>query len=196
MGHEIRNSLTPISTIAEGLSERATSERDKNALALISDRCVHLQSFINRYASLSRKINLVYQDISVARLAARVQGLFSDQKPETVFNVQSIWADQTILEQVLINLVKNAWEAGAHKVILEFSEDNSQSIIKVIDDGHGFTNLENLFVPLFSTKQDGQGIGLSFCRNIIEQHRGSISLVNNCTKGVTVTLTLPLKTDK
>jgi len=63
----------------------------------------------------------------------------------------------------------------------------------VIDDGHGFANLENLFVPLFSTKQDGQGIGLSFCRNIIEQHQGSITLDNNRIQGVTVAIILPLK---
>ena len=94
---------------------------------------------------------------------------------------------------MLINLVKNAQEANAQSVVLDFSEDSKSSVIKVVDDGHGFANLENLFVPLFSTKRDGQGIGLSFCRNIIEQHQGSIKLVNNRNRGVTVMITLPLK---
>ena len=76
---------------------------------------------------------------------------------------------------------------------MKLSEDTKYTIIRVIDDGHGFANLENLFVPLFSTKQDGQGIGLSFCRNIIEQHNGSIKLINNRDQGVTVTITLPLQ---
>jgi signal transduction histidine kinase len=196
MGHEIRNSLTPVSTIAESLSVRTETARDKEALALISERCHHLQDFINRYASVSQQINLNYQQIPVAQLANRLKGLFTNIELEVAVTAQWIWADKSILEQVLINLIKNAHEAGAHRVILDFSEDDNKTTIKVIDDGHGFANLENLFVPLFSTKQDGQGIGLSFCRNIIEQHQGSIILVNNRIQGVTVTITLPLKISK
>lgn len=193
MGHEIRNSLTPVSTIAESLSVRTDSIRDKEALALISERCLHLQDFINRYASLSRKIHLNYQAIHAAQLASRLKGLFTNIQLEVSVAVQSIWADKSILEQVLINLIKNANEAGAQKIILDFSEEKNKTIIKVIDNGHGFANLENLFVPLFSTKQEGQGIGLSFCRNIIEQHQGNITLINNRIQGVTVTIILPLK---
>ncbi len=67
----------------------------------------------------------------------------------------------------------------------------------MIDRGHGFANMDNLFVPLYSTKQNGQGIGLSFCRNIIEHHKGTMSLVNNTKEpGVTVTISLPLVTAK
>ena len=192
MGHEIRNSLTPVSTIAESLSVRTESARDKEALALISERCRHLQDFINRYASISQQINLSYQQISVIQLATRLKGLFTNIKLEIILTAHWIWADKSILEQVLINLIKNADEAGAHKIVLNFSQDNSNTTIRVIDDGHGFANLEKLFVPLFSTKQDGHGIGLSFCRNIIEQHQGSITLANNRVQGVTVTITLPL----
>ncbi len=196
MGHEIRNSLTPVSTIAESLSERTETARDKEALALISERCLHLQDFISRYASLSQRINLNYLQISVAQLANRLKGLLTHIELEIVATAQWVWADKSILEQVLINLIKNAHEAGAKKVVLDFSEDNRKTIIRVIDDGHGFANMENLFVPLFSTKQDGQGIGLSFCRNIIEQHQGSMTLVNNRIQGVTVTITLPLENPK
>jgi len=193
MSHEIRNSLTPVSTIAESLSVRTELARDKEALLLISERCDHLQDFLNRYTSLSQQINLNYQKIPVALLANRLKGLFTNIELEVAVTAELIWADKSILEQVLINLIKNAHEAGAHNVVLDFSEDNSKTTIKVIDDGHGFANLENLFVPLFSTKQDGQGIGLSFCRNIIEQHQGSITLDNNRIQGVTVAIILPLK---
>ena len=72
-------------------------------------------------------------------------------------------------------------------------------IIEVVDNGHGFSNLNNLFVPLYSTKPQGQGIGLSFCRNIIEQHQGVMELHNNnendsSLKGVTVMMILPKPT--
>ena len=196
MGHEIRNSLTPVSTIAESLYVRTESARDKEALALISKRCHQLQDFINRYASLSQRVNLSYQKIDVDQLCNRLKALFNDIELEVVTNAQWLWADKSILEQVLINLIKNAREAEAHKIKLVFSEDNNKTIIKVIDDGHGFANPENLFVPLYSTKQDGQGIGLSFCRNIIEQHQGRITLDNNRSKGVTVTITLPRQSTK
>jgi nitrogen fixation/metabolism regulation signal transduction histidine kinase len=68
--------------------------------------------------------------------------------------------------------------------------------MEVIDNGHGFSNLSNLFVPLYSTKPQGQGIGLSFCRNIIEQHHGVMELNNNDKKGVTVMVVLPKPSKK
>ncbi|MCF6434531.1 HAMP domain-containing sensor histidine kinase [Pseudoalteromonas sp. MMG022] len=196
MGHEIRNSLTPVSSIAESLSARATNQRDQDALALISERCMSLQNFINRYASLTKEVNLHYEQVFAKQLAQQVKGLFEQRALHVTVKSGWIWADRSILEQVLINLVKNALEAGAETVDLVLSEDNHNTVIKVIDDGHGFANEENLFVPLFTTKQEGQGIGLSFCRNVIEQHNGSISLVNNPTHGVTVTITIPLKSAK
>jgi C4-dicarboxylate-specific signal transduction histidine kinase len=92
---------------------------------------------------------------------------------------------------VLINLTKNAKEAGADAVKIRIRNKSNRAVITLCDNGHGFLNTENLFVPLFTTKPDGQGIGLSFCRNIIEQHQGTIHLANNEDRGVTVTLSLP-----
>ncbi|WP_017218248.1 sensor histidine kinase [Pseudoalteromonas sp. NJ631] len=193
IGHEIRNSLTPVCSIAENLAERASSERDSEALALISDRCLHLQDFINRYASLSKQINLHYQSMSAQLMADRLLRLFPEVDITPIVVTKWIWADQSLLEQVLINIIKNAHEANANQVSVEFVKKGDKTIIRVVDNGHGFANIGNLFVPLFTTKQDGQGIGLSFCRNIIEQHQGSIDLANNEEKGVTITISLPLK---
>lgn len=194
ISHEIGNSLTPVSTIAESLSFRVESSRDKEALALISDRCTHLQDFISRYATLSKQVSLNCQKISATELVERLKGLFTQIELEAVVKIQWLWADKPLFEQVLINLIKNACEAGAQKITLVLREDNKDAAIEVVDDGHGLSNLENVFVPLFTTKQGGQGIGLSFCRDVIEQHRGSISLFNNRTQGATVTIRLPLKT--
>jgi len=193
MGHEIRNSLTPVSSLAESLSTRTESSRDQKALAVISERCHHLQDFISRYSSLSQKLNLNSQQVSVNQLIERLKGLFSGFEFKVSASVEWLWADQAFLEQVLINLIKNAHEAGADKVAMIINEVKGLHLIQVIDNGHGFANLENLFVPLFTTKQQGQGIGLSFCRNIIEQHEGSIELINNADAGVTVSINLPIK---
>lgn len=191
MGHEIRNSLTPVSSLAESLSDKMNDEREKAALAMISERCHHLQDFIGRYASLSQQFNLQQQWFNLPELMARLEALNPKLEFETHIREQQIYADQSFLEQVLINLCKNALEAGATKVVIRARNSRGKMQISVADDGHGFANIDNLFVPLFTTKPEGQGLGLSFCRNVIEQHQGSLKLENNPEKGVTVTLRLP-----
>ena len=195
MGHEIRNSLTPVSSLAESLADKMSSDRDKQALAVISERCHHLQDFVNRYSSLSQTLNLDLQQINIAMFVERLKGLFSQYNLIFVNKAQWLWADATFIEQVFINLLKNAFEAQATQVKIKIREKDQQSWIKIVDDGHGFANTDNLFVPLFTTKQQGQGIGLTFCRNIIEQHGGSIEIKNNLQpqKGMTVTIRLPFE---
>jgi two-component system nitrogen regulation sensor histidine kinase NtrY len=195
MGHEIRNSLTPVSSLAESLASKFVSDREKQALAVISERCHHLQDFVNRYSSLSQTLNLDLQQINTGMLEERLRGLFSQKNLMFVNKSRWLWADSTFIEQVFINLLKNAFEAQSTQVKIEMTEKAQQSAIKIIDDGHGFANTDNLFVPLFTTKQQGQGIGLTFCRNIIEQHGGSIEIKNNLApqKGMTVTIILPLE---
>ena len=193
MGHEIRNSLTPVSSLAESLAQRTSTERDQKALALISDRCHHLQDFISRYSSLSQTLNLNIQQVSVTQLAERLKGLYPGPALKLLVELDWIAADQAFIEQVLINLIKNAIEAGSDDISLSFKEVKGKNQLQLIDNGHGFANMDNLFVPLFTTKQNGQGIGLTFCRNIIEQHQGSIKLSNNADKGVCVTINLPIQ---
>ena len=195
LGHEIHNSLTPISALAQGLSLKAQGDREKQALTVITERCQHLQDFVSRYASITKPFNLNCQMLLIANLAKRIQGLLKDIPLEITMKAQHFWADPAFIEQVLINVIKNADEASEREktIKLIFSESANRSLIEVVDSGHGFANMDNLFVPLYSTKQNGQGIGLSFCRNIIEHHKGTIKLVNNTNApGVTVSISLPL----
>ena len=197
LGHEIRNSLTPVSALAQGLSLKAEGDREKQALNVITERCQHLEEFVSRYASITKPFHLNCQMLSASNLAKRIQGLLKDIELEVVVNSEKFWADPAFIEQVLLNLIKNAFEASEpqSKIKLIFSQNLQSSSIEVIDNGHGFANLDNLFVPLYSTKQNGQGIGLSFCRNIIEHHKGTITLINNKNSpGVTVSIILPLPT--
>lgn len=194
LSHEIRNSLTPVSSMAETLADKSLIERDKKVLQIITERCLHLQSFVDRYSTLSRKIELNRQQVSVADLCQSLTKLFDNFPISIDSSVDHIWVDLTFFEQVLINLIKNAKEAAATNLQINFSEHEQHFIIELIDNGHGFSNLDNLFVPLYSTKSDGQGIGLSFCRSVIEQHQGVIELHNNEDKGVTIMIILPVKT--
>lgn len=197
LGHEIRNSLTPVSALAQGLSLKAKGDREKQALTVITERCQHLQDFVSRYASITKPFHLNCQMLSASNIAKRIQGLLKDIQLQVEFKTKHFWADPAFIEQVLLNVIKNADEASEPGEIIKliFSEGANTSRIEVVDNGHGFANLDNLFVPLYSTKQNGQGIGLSFCRNIIEHHKGTIDLVNNTNgPGVTVSIYLPLNT--
>jgi two-component system nitrogen regulation sensor histidine kinase NtrY len=115
MGHEIRNSLTPASSLAESLGSKLHSSREKQALAVIAERCHHLQDFINRYSSLSQTPNLDLQQLNVAMFVERLQGLFSQNNLIFAIKSQWLWADPTFIEQVFINLLKILSKQMAHK---------------------------------------------------------------------------------
>jgi len=194
--HEIRNSLTPVSSMAETLADKADNERDKMVLDVITERCSHLQDFVSRYSSLSQQYQLNCQWLSVDHVMKAIAHMYDNLDVSISGTAKQIWADSEFFEQVLINLIKNSQEAGANKVSLNFDQQEQFTVIDVIDDGHSFNNLENLFVPLYTTKPQGQGIGLSFCRSIIEQHQGVLELHNNEEQGVTVMIILPVPASK
>jgi len=196
LGHEIRNSLTPVSSMAETLADKATNERDKMVLGVITERCLHLQSFVNRYSSISQQLQIHCQWLSIKHVIKSVSGLFTEVKITLNSNEDEFWADGEFIEQIFINVFKNSKEAGAKEIKVNIALQEQFYVIEIVDDGHGFSNLNNLFVPLYSTKPQGQGIGLSFCRNIIEQHQGVMELHNNDETsagktGVTVMIILP-----
>ncbi len=194
LGHEIRNSLTPVSSLAESLSNKCDIPRDKQALEVISERCRHLQDFVARYSSLSQTLNLDIQIIDTRSLTHKLSALFPNNAIRFICDADEIKADPAFIEQVLINLIKNAFEANASSVDLIFTVKPDSIAIEIIDNGHGISNPDNLFVPLYTTKPQGQGIGLTFCRNIIEQHGGSIAITNRQSpqKGTCVTVILPM----
>lgn len=194
LSHEIRNSLTPVSSLAESLGSKMPLERDKQALAVIAERCLHLQDFVERYTALSQDLNLDIRAIDISELCAQLRSLFPANTLTYCQQMASIKADPMFIQQVFINLIKNAFEAEANKVHIAFTQRKGRTVITVTDNGHGISNPDNLFVPLYTTKPQGQGIGLSFCRNIIEQHQGHITMSNHSPErsGACVTISLPI----
>ena len=205
IGHEINNSLAPIKSIAHSL-ERILSRDPKptdweadmrSGLQVVGARADSLGRFTAAYAQLARLPAPTLVPVRLATLVARVAGL-ERRKTVTVAGGPSITiqADPDQLEQLLINLFRNAVDAtldnrGAVTVSWDLIEGRVR--LRVDDEGPGLSNTTNLFVPFFTTKPGGSGIGLVLCRQIAEAHGGALTLENRTPgPGCRAELTLPL----
>lgn len=204
IGHEVNNSLAPIKSMSESLhgllSEVLEQGRMRNdtldALRVIGERTAGLSRFLAQYSRLARlpRARPRWQRLApvLARIGAleSLQGITMDASPHLEACI-----DADHLEQALINLGKNAVEATGHptgKVAIAARARGADLLITVTDDGPGVANPDNLFVPFFTTKQGGSGIGLVLSRQIVEAHGGSLSLANRTdARGAVATLVLP-----
>lgn len=198
LGHEINNSLGSIQSTAGLLKERA-SAADRTAmdgLELIEQRSRALGGFIRRYAELARlpppnpeRVDLAALLRHVVSLEPRIVLAIASDSPETVH------ADRSQLEQALINLVRNAADAALETgggARVRWRRSGRDLLIEVEDEGPGITHTENLFVPFFTTKEGGSGIGLVLARQIIEAHGGSLQLANRqSSRGAIAIVRLP-----
>lgn len=195
LSHEINNSLTPIQSLAQSISENEQiSEPGKKVLNIIYERSVSLQKFINRYDECSKPQAPNFQLLSSMALFEHIAPLFKQQQLILCGDPVIIWADPILMEQVLINLIKNAFEASDadSPVSLSFSQSNDEFVIKITDNGHSIQNLENIMTPFYTTKPNGQGLGLDLCRNLVESQNGQIRLQNRQnTKGAEAIITMP-----
>ena len=180
LSHEIRNSLTPVAALTQNLLEKAQGEREQQALLLINERCQHLQDFVSRCAELQQPLNVQPQKLHAQHLWHLLAGLFPAAHLQATGLHTHLWADPVLLQQVLINLIKNAIEAGSPSSSIEisFTTSRTEHDIRILDRGQGISNPDNIFVPFYSTKSQGQGIGLNLSRHIIEQMGGQLTLTN------------------
>ena len=194
--HEIMNSLTPIISISETLAESLPKGGGQEGASVINRRCHALLDFVESYRQLTRIKQPKRTTFPVSELFEHISALYPQvqTKGDGLLN-----ADRSQLEQVLINLVKNAIESGATQVSLTAQPLPSPSggggtdtAIHVSDNGAGMTPdvLAHAFVPFYTTKPSGTGIGLSLCRQIILKHGGRISVDSQPGRGTTFTITL------
>ena len=184
LGHEINNSLGSIQSTAGLLKERASVADGiaKDGFELIEERSRALGGFIRRYAELARLPPPNPEKVDIAALIRRVVLLEPRIAVEIgADSVETIQVDRSQLEQVLINLVRNAADAALETgggARIRWRRSARDLVIEIEDDGPGVTHTENLFVPFFTTKEGGSGIGLVLARQIIEAHGGSLQLGN------------------
>lgn len=204
--HEMMNSISPIISLSETLSERVRDpgsdkrlqEHVRQGLQVIYRRSKGLLEFVENYRKLTRIASPVKQSVQVSSFFADLRRLFPDEAfrfgevpPSCV-----VQADRSQLEQVFINLLKNAREAcsgvASPEIRIEALSCSGNVTFTVRDNGAGILPevLERIFVPFFTTKSGGSGIGLSLCKQIVSLHGGYIRVESEPGKGACFTLVL------
>ncbi|MBD8899327.1 ATP-binding protein [Rhodanobacter sp. DHG33] len=197
ISHELNNSLAPISSLAHSgaeLARRGNLERLPGVFATIGERAKHLHGFIAGYASFAKlpapQPQLVEWEPFLASLA-----LHCHYKLATSVPAEPARFDPVQIEQVLINLIKNAHESGSAEddVSLGILDVGNELRIEVGDRGPGMseTVLAQALLPFYSTKRSGTGLGLALTREIAEAHGGRVLLANREGGGLSVSLRLP-----
>jgi nitrogen fixation/metabolism regulation signal transduction histidine kinase len=200
ISHELNNSLAPISSLAHSgaeLARRGDLARLPGVFATIGERARHLHGFIAGYASFAKLPAPQPQAIDwqafLDSLALHCRFRLAGPVPS-----EPGWFDKAQIEQVLINLIKNAHEAGGAEdgVTLSLAPVGHDWRIEVADRGPGMseTVLAQALLPFYSTKRAGTGLGLALAREITEAHGGRITLANREDGGLRVSLLLPAKT--
>jgi nitrogen fixation/metabolism regulation signal transduction histidine kinase len=206
LGHELNNSLTPVRSIAESLEmllKRDPRPEDweqdvRGGLRIILERSEALTRFMHDYARLSRLPQPNLRLIELEPIVRRVAGLETRRPIKMVPGPPvRVSADPDQIEQLLINLVRNAVDAVQEtqgEVVMSWAVLGDSVEIVVEDEGPGISNSTNLFVPFFTTKSGGTGIGLALSRQIAEAHGGNLTLENRRSHdGCTARFTLPLR---
>lgn len=204
-GHELNNSLAPIKSIAGSLCsllkqdptpEDLHEDLDRG-LGVVASRAESLDRFLGNFARLTKLPKPQFKRIEIEPLVQRVVQL------ETRLDVQikpsnnlSLAVDPDQLEQVLINLIRNAVDAASERadpqVTVSWRRLPDSLELTITDNGPGLANTANLFVPFFTTKPKGTGIGLALSRQIVEQHNGHLDLRNRDNEGCQAIVRLPI----
>ena len=206
LSHEINNSLAPIKSIARSLQrvlkrEPRSPDWEEEALHgldVIEGRSGSLSRFLQAYARLAQLPKPVRRPVDVAAWVCRVVEL-EERMPVALCPgpATTVLADGDQLDQLLINIVRNAVDAALDAgggVAVSWSSDDGAVIVTVEDEGPGLSDTANLFVPFFTTKPNGTGIGLALSRQIAEAHGGVLTLENrDDRRGVRARLRLPLR---
>lgn len=205
MAHEINNPLFVISGRLEMLKEEDFNQKVKDNLALIADQTDRIRKLVDRILKFSRKSVPAQEPLNINEVIEGVLPLVHYNKlPSAKVEIKKsfqkdmpkIKGDLHQLQEVFLNILINAYQSmpggGVIKIITS-NLGNHQAQIKITDTGVGIPahHLKSIFMPFFSTKHEGLGLGLSICLNIIKNHNGSIELTSQVNRGSTFTIKLP-----
>lgn len=206
LAHEIMNSLAPIISLSETMSERGDKQNPNpkeyavmlEAMQSIHRRSTGLLHFVENYRKLTRIPEPIMRYFSIQDLFRDLRQLMGNDGIAIEFSVRPqelrLYADRGQIEQVILNLLKNATEAAKGQSGVQISvrayTDQEKTYIDVTDNGPGIVpeSLDKIFVPFYTTKQTGSGIGLSLSRQIMNRHNGNITVKSQLNKGTVFSL--------
>ncbi|EEZ88729.1 conserved hypothetical protein [Vibrio harveyi 1DA3] len=204
MSHEINNTLTPIASLSQVLKQLLPTDKDQllnevhEGLCIIEERSKSLKSFIDSYRTLNQLPPPSKTRVLLRDLLDGILPLFDHRAISLNGDLDlTLNLDRVQIQQTMINILKNADEAMSDpqgQIHIVCRQDQHQFLIDVADEGTGLMNKDNLFVPFYTTKPSGSGIGLTLCRKIAENHGGYFTLENRKEhKGCIAKLLLPYK---
>lgn len=206
--HEIMNSITPIISLSDTLCDRITqkdrteyeNEMIYQGMKTIHRRSKGLLEFVKNYRQLSRLSAPMLVPVRIGDILGDIRKLYPNTGIKYIYQIENeeqilMW-DRSQMEQVLINLLKNATEACEGRsnpevcITTHYQKDKQLFQLTVTDNGCGILPevLDKIFVPFFTTKPKGSGIGLSLCKQIVNNHGGSISVSSETNKGTSFVL--------
>ena len=191
--HEIMNTLAPVVSLTDSLNRNEKIINDdilKESLDIISDSSHHLIEFVNTYRQITGIARPVRQKIDLRKVIEKTIKLNEQLLSEKNVNVYmqfpedevTVHADEIQVTQVIQNLIKNAWQAAARNIEFNLKIlSDSTIVLWVKNDGTPIPveAQDQIFIPFYTTKDDGTGIGLSVCRQIMRYHKGSIDLLRS-----------------
>lgn len=211
--HEIMNSATPIASLSQAVNNQFAQANGFNeiddedqkdirkSISTIENRSRGLMRFVNAYKNFSKSPDLNYSEFDINTVFKRIKNLFQPDLEYYGISMAVLApdhlkcrADKTLIEQVILNLVKNAIEVltGSHDgiITLEAGKVNMANLITISDNGPGIPKelMDKVFIPFFTTKKKGTGVGLSFARKVMKLHGGQILIHSEINNGTRITL--------
>lgn len=195
LSHELRNTLTPMSSMAQTLlsMQQLDESQTRKVLARIHTRADGMLNFIQRFAEVAKIPEPKKESVDIRALVEQTRVLLRNKDTLAFHGSPTCQADPQLMAQVLMNLVKNAVESNNTEpvnIVIRYYQSGNQQVLQVNDNGTGFSNIDNAITPLFTTKPDGAGIGLAFVETVINKHGGKLKLSNQ--QGALVELTWPV----
>ena len=199
MTHELRNSITPIISLSEDMLQREYAPEDSHeAIAVINEQCASIKTFLDSYYELTHLPKPEIREVDAKTLLQHVERLY----PEQGISIEctqglKLLCDEVQIKQLMINLVKNALEAVGNEKMIELKKDRIPAVmitasapegnprITVSDRGPGIPadKREEIFLPFYTSKTGGSGIGLALSRQIMNLHKGSLTCSSNESGG-------------
>ena len=209
LNHEVRNSLTPIYSMSQSLQElrllnaekqlsQSQAAMEQDMLKVIEARALQLMQFVESYSVFNKLEKPSPVQTSSKQISHRIQAMYTEIEVLPATDIP-LYIDVGQLEQAFINLIKNAIEAQTdtdQKVQMTWTIESNEVSICILDNGKGVTNPDNLFVPFYTTKENGTGVGLLLSRELIRNQGGELTLSNRQnTKGCIAKVQLPLSSN-